>query len=108
ADRLAPRADPAGRRREAPVLLPEPHRARAPGADMTLRRDTIGIVGAGPFGTALGSVLARAGRRVVLWSHDAAVVGAIRTQRRSPRLPAAPLPEPLEATADPKYLASAA
>jgi glycerol-3-phosphate dehydrogenase (NAD(P)+) len=75
---------------------------------MTQRRDTIGIVGAGPFGTALGSVLARAGRRVVLWSRDAAVVDAIRTQRRSPRLPAAQLPEPLEATADPKYLASAA
>jgi glycerol-3-phosphate dehydrogenase (NAD(P)+) len=75
---------------------------------MTGRRDTIGIVGAGAFGTALGSVLARAGRRVVLWSRDAAVVEAIRTQRRCPRLPAAPLPEPLEATTDPKYLASAA
>jgi glycerol-3-phosphate dehydrogenase (NAD(P)+) len=75
---------------------------------MNQRRDTIGIVGAGPFGTALGSVLARAGRRVILWSRDAAVVEAIRTQRRSPRLPAAPLPEPLEATADPRYLASAA
>jgi glycerol-3-phosphate dehydrogenase (NAD(P)+) len=75
---------------------------------MTARRDTIGIVGAGPFGTALGSVLARAGRRVVVWSRDAAVVAAIRTQRRSPRLPAAPLPEPLEATTDPKYLASTA
>jgi glycerol-3-phosphate dehydrogenase (NAD(P)+) len=75
---------------------------------MTRRRDTIGIVGAGPFGTALGSVLARAGRRVVLWSRDAAVVDAIRTQRRSPRLPAAPLPEPLEATGDPRYLASTA
>lgn len=73
-----------------------------------MRRDTVGIVGAGAFGTALGSVLARAGRRVVLLSHDAAVVEAIRTTRRCPRLPAAPLPEPLEATADPRYLASAA
>ncbi|MBC7978730.1 MAG: hypothetical protein H7138_27405, partial [Myxococcales bacterium] len=35
------------------------------------RKDTIGIVGAGAFGTALGSVLARAGRRVILWSRDA-------------------------------------
>lgn len=72
------------------------------------RRDTVGIAGAGAFGTALGSVLARAGRRVVLWSRDAAVVEAIRTTRRCPRLPAAPLPEPLEATTDPRYLASAA
>jgi glycerol-3-phosphate dehydrogenase (NAD(P)+) len=75
---------------------------------MTRRADTVGIVGAGAFGTALGSVLARAGRRVVLWSRDPAVVEAIRTTRRSPRLPAALLPEPLEATADPRQLASAA
>jgi glycerol-3-phosphate dehydrogenase (NAD(P)+) len=72
------------------------------------RRDTIGIVGAGAFGTALGSVLARAGRRVVLLSRDAAIVDAIRATRRCPRLPAAPLPEPLEATADPAQLARAA
>ena len=75
---------------------------------MTGRGDTVGIVGAGAFGTALGSVLARAGRRVVLWSRDVDVVEAIRTTRRSPRLPAALLPEPLEATADPRQLASAA
>jgi len=75
---------------------------------MTARGDTVGIVGAGAFGSALGSVLARAGRHVVLWSRDAAVVEAIRTTRRSPRLPAAPLPEPLEATTDGRRLASAA
>jgi glycerol-3-phosphate dehydrogenase (NAD(P)+) len=75
---------------------------------VTARRDTVGIAGAGPFGTALGSVLARAGRRVVLWSHDAAIVEAIRSTRRSPRLPAAPLPESLEATTDPRRLASCA
>jgi glycerol-3-phosphate dehydrogenase (NAD(P)+) len=72
---------------------------------VTARGDTVGIVGAGPFGTALGSVLARAGRRVVLWSRDAAVVAAIQRDRRCPRLPAALLPEPLEATADPRRLA---
>ena len=75
---------------------------------MSPRGDTVGIVGAGAFGTALGSVLARAGRRVILWSHDVAVVEAIRTTRRCPRLPAAALPEPLEATADPEQLAGAA
>jgi len=72
---------------------------------MTERRDTVGIVGAGPFGTALGSVLARAGRRVVLWSRDVTVVEAIQRDRRCPRLPTAPLPPPLEATADPRRLA---
>jgi glycerol-3-phosphate dehydrogenase (NAD(P)+) len=80
----------------------------SPGARTTRRADTVGIVGAGAFGTALGSVLARAGRRVILLSRDAATVDAIRTTRRCPRLPAAPLPEPLEATTDPAHLASAA
>ena len=70
--------------------------------------DTVGIIGAGSFGTALGSVLARAGRHVILWSRDTAVVSAIQNQRRSPRLPSAPLPPPLEATADPKRLAAEA
>jgi glycerol-3-phosphate dehydrogenase (NAD(P)+) len=74
----------------------------------TTRRDTVGIVGAGAFGTALGSVLARAGRRVVLLSRDPAIVEAIRTTRRCPRLPSAALPEPLEATADPRRLAGEA
>jgi glycerol-3-phosphate dehydrogenase (NAD(P)+) len=72
---------------------------------MTSRSDTIGIVGAGTFGTALGSVLARAGKHVVLWSRDTAIVDAINTQRSCPRLPKAPLPAPLEATADPRKLA---
>lgn len=72
---------------------------------MTKRGDTVGIVGAGAFGTALASVLARAGRRVVLWSRDTDVVEAITKTRTCPRLPDAPLPPPLEATADPRRLA---
>jgi glycerol-3-phosphate dehydrogenase (NAD(P)+) len=72
------------------------------------RGETVGIVGAGTFGAALGSVLARAGRRVVLWSRDVSVVEAIQTTRQCPRLPGVILPEPLEATADPRRLASEA
>lgn len=72
------------------------------------RSDTIGIVGAGQFGTALASVLARAGKNVVLWSRDPVVVSSINTQRVCPRLPSAPLPAPLEATADPRRLAQEA
>ena len=72
------------------------------------RGDTVGIVGAGSFGTALASVVARAERRVVLWSRDADVVRAINIQRKCPRLPEAPLPAPLEATNDPRYLAAQA
>lgn len=69
------------------------------------RSDTIGIVGAGQFGTALASVLARAGKNVVMWSRDSAVVSSIQTRRVCPRLPSAPLPAPLVATADPRRLA---
>ncbi len=72
------------------------------------RADTVGIVGAGRFGTALGSVLARANRRVILWSRDAAVVDSIQRGRKSPRLPDAPLPASLSATTDPRMLASEA
>jgi len=73
---------------------------------MTLTRgNTIGIVGAGTFGTAFASVLAKAGKRVVLWCRDPAVVAEIEQTRRCPRLPEAPLPEPLIATTDPKFLA---
>jgi glycerol-3-phosphate dehydrogenase (NAD(P)+) len=69
------------------------------------RADTVGIVGAGRFGTALASVIARSGRRVVVWSRDAAVVDAIARDRRCPRLPDAELPAPLEVTADRRVLA---
>jgi glycerol-3-phosphate dehydrogenase (NAD(P)+) len=72
------------------------------------RADTVGVIGAGSFGTALASVLARAGRRVMLWSRDQAIVDAINKTRKCPRLPDAPLPEPLEATADPRRLAGEA
>jgi glycerol-3-phosphate dehydrogenase (NAD(P)+) len=73
---------------------------------VTKRADTIGIVGAGSFGTALGSVLARAGRRVVLWTRDHDVATQIAKTRKCARLPEAPLPEPLEVTTDPNRLAS--
>lgn len=72
---------------------------------MSSRADTVGIVGAGPFGVALASVVARAGRRVMLLSRDAAVVEEIRATRRCRRLPEAPLPLPLVATTDPRELA---
>jgi glycerol-3-phosphate dehydrogenase (NAD(P)+) len=72
------------------------------------RGETVGIVGAGAFGTGLGSVLARAGRRVVMWSRDPEIVAAIQATRRCPRLPSAVLPDPLEATADPRRLAGEA
>lgn len=72
------------------------------------RADTVGIVGAGSFGTALGYVLANAGRRVVLWSRDPEVVRSIQTTRACPRLQTPPLGPLLEPTIDPRVLAERA
>ncbi|CAA7624552.1 NAD(P)H-dependent glycerol-3-phosphate dehydrogenase [Magnetospirillum sp. UT-4] len=45
--------------------------------------DTIGIVGAGAWGTALAVTARRAGRNVVVWAHEPDVVGAINAMRRN-------------------------
>lgn len=72
------------------------------------RAETVGIVGAGSFGTALGYVLANAGRRVVLWSRDPEVVRAIQTTHTCPRLQTPAIGSLLEATTDPRELAESA
>jgi glycerol-3-phosphate dehydrogenase (NAD(P)+) len=60
---------------------------------------TIGIVGAGAWGTALAQTAARAGRAVVLYARDPAVVEAINRLRRHPkRLSDLPLDPALRAT----------
>ena len=46
---------------------------------------TLGIVGAGAWGTALAQAAARSGREVVLWARDPAIVQAIERDRRSSR-----------------------
>ncbi len=72
------------------------------------RADTVGIVGAGPFGAGLAAALARVGRPVVLWSRDAAVVASIRDRRICSRLPHVALGDSLVATVDPIELAARA
>jgi glycerol-3-phosphate dehydrogenase (NAD(P)+) len=47
--------------------------------------ETVGIIGAGAWGTALAKTAARAGRQVVLYARDAEVVSAIKRERRNPR-----------------------
>jgi glycerol-3-phosphate dehydrogenase (NAD(P)+) len=49
------------------------------------RLQTIGIVGAGAWGTALAQAAARAGRGVVLWARDPALVRELRERRVNPR-----------------------
>lgn len=60
---------------------------------------TVGVVGAGAFGTALAVAAARAGRRVLLWARDEATVAAIDARREAPRLPGVTLPATITATA---------
>ena len=72
------------------------------------RGDTVGIVGAGSFGTALAVALARAGRPVVLYTRTAAVAAAIASTRRCPRLPDVDVPSSVRVVTDPAALAAAA
>lgn len=45
--------------------------------------ETIGIVGAGAWGTALAQVAARAGRRVTIWARETEVAESINTQHEN-------------------------
>jgi len=60
--------------------------------------DTIAVLGAGAWGTALANCAARAGRRVTLWTRDAATVQTIRGRRESPRLPGIKIDAEVHAT----------
>lgn len=72
------------------------------------RADTVGIVGAGGFGTGLAIALARAGRPVVLYTKTAAVAEAIRSTRRCPRLSEVQVPPTVQIVTDVDALARAA
>jgi glycerol-3-phosphate dehydrogenase (NAD(P)+) len=61
----------------------------------------IALLGNGGFGTAMALALARAGRTVALWGHDAAYTAAIAATRRNPRyLEGAVLPPSILVSAD--------
>lgn len=62
---------------------------------------TIGIVGAGSWGTALGVHLARAGTPVRLWARETEIVDGAHAERRNPwYLSDVPLPAGLDVTGD--------
>lgn len=61
---------------------------------------SIGIVGAGAWGTALALAIASDGTAVRLWAHEAEVIdGIARTRQNALYLPGVPLPESIVATA---------
>lgn len=63
--------------------------------------DTVAVVGAGAFGTALAVALAREGRAVRLWARDPAhVAEMVATGRNESRLPGVSLPESIIPTAN--------
>jgi glycerol-3-phosphate dehydrogenase (NAD(P)+) len=70
------------------------------------RGDRIGIVGAGPFGTALAHALATAGRDVLIWSAKPELVDEINQRRTNQsRLPGVELHAGVKVTGDPAELA---
>jgi glycerol-3-phosphate dehydrogenase (NAD(P)+) len=69
--------------------------------DKTISYQTIGVIGAGAWGTALALIAARAGRQVPLWAREAEVAESI-THSRENRLylPSVPLPSAIMVTGD--------
>lgn len=64
-------------------------------------RATIGVIGAGAWGTALAQMLASDGRAVILWAFEPDVVQAINAGHRNPLyLPSAALAPTIRATGD--------
>ncbi|MCX9148886.1 NAD(P)H-dependent glycerol-3-phosphate dehydrogenase [Erythrobacter sp. WG] len=62
---------------------------------------TLGVIGAGAWGTALAQMLASDGREVVLWAYEPDVVQAINAEHRNPLyLPSAQLAATIRATGD--------
>jgi glycerol-3-phosphate dehydrogenase (NAD(P)+) len=65
---------------------------------MTLQ--TVGIVGAGAWGTALGIVARRAGRDVLMWAHESETIADVNQRHRNETfLPGIKLDKAIEATA---------
>ncbi|WP_315781161.1 MULTISPECIES: NAD(P)H-dependent glycerol-3-phosphate dehydrogenase [unclassified Bradyrhizobium] len=64
------------------------------------RFQTLSIIGAGAWGTALAAVAARAGRDVTLYARDADHAARIAAARENPRLPGIPLAAGIAITAD--------
>ena len=63
---------------------------------------TIGVIGAGSWGTALAKLLAESGHDVTLWAHSGEVARDIATHRENTTyLPGFPLPMTLRATSSP-------
>jgi glycerol-3-phosphate dehydrogenase (NAD(P)+) len=63
-------------------------------------RQTVAVIGAGAWGTALATVAARSGRAVTLYARDAAHAARITATRENPRLPGIKLSPKIAVTDD--------
>ena len=62
--------------------------------------DSVAVIGAGAWGTALAAVAARAGREVTLYARDAGIAAHIVASRTNPKLPGVTLVPEITVTAD--------
>jgi glycerol-3-phosphate dehydrogenase (NAD(P)+) len=62
--------------------------------------DSIAVIGAGAWGTALALTCARAGRKVTLWEHDAANAENLTNKRESLFLPGVRIPDEIAIAPD--------
>ncbi|MEQ5788699.1 NAD(P)-dependent glycerol-3-phosphate dehydrogenase [Erythrobacter sp. NFXS35] len=70
-------------------------------AQPTIGPKTLGVIGAGAWGTALAQMLSSDGRDVLLWAYEPEVVAAINADHRNPLyLPTAALAPTIRATGD--------
>jgi glycerol-3-phosphate dehydrogenase (NAD(P)+) len=60
--------------------------------------ESVGVIGAGAWGTALAGVAARAGRKVVLFARNAEIAARMKSGHPNPRLPDMRLDERVEIT----------
>jgi glycerol-3-phosphate dehydrogenase (NAD(P)+) len=60
--------------------------------------ESVGVIGAGAWGTALAGVAARAGRKVVLFARNAEIAARMKSGQANPRLPEMRLDERIEIT----------
>ncbi len=65
-----------------------------------IAHQTLSIVGAGAWGTALANAAARAGRDVVLYARDSAAAATISQTRENPKLPGIQLAKTIAVTSD--------
>src|SRR5215207_2724011 len=62
--------------------------------------NSVAVIGAGSWGTALAGAAARAGRDVTLYARNAETVAQMKSTRINPRLPGVPVDSRIEITAD--------